>query len=104
MADWIREAGSIAAATAALLGLIALIAHLPPVRWLSRRVISDPITQAFRREVAEVVDEQLTPIKTQVEEQTVALKAHLESEMGVQEQIEARLGRIEDRIPPKETP
>lgn len=103
MGDLIRDAGSIAAAVAALLGALLVAVKFPPVRWVARHLVGDPVTEAFRREVTEVVEEQLGPIRRDVAAQTTALHAHLDSEMEVQEQIERRLGAIEDRIPPKET-
>jgi hypothetical protein len=67
VADLIRNAGSIAAAVTALLALTVLVAKLPPTRWLFRHLVADPVTQAFRREVGEVVDERLEPVLHELE-------------------------------------
>jgi len=48
-------------ATAATLTALAVIARFArrPVRWMWRRLVSEPVMTAFRREVAQIVDERL---------------------------------------------
>lgn len=38
---------------------VGILARMRPVRWLWRRVVKDPFTEWFRRQVAEVVDARL---------------------------------------------
>ena len=45
--------------TAATLTGLGVIARVRPVRWVWRKTVAEPVMTAFRREVAEVVDERL---------------------------------------------
>lgn len=47
--------GSVAAFCVA----VGIISRLRPVRWLWRRLVRDPFTEWFRREVGEIVDARL---------------------------------------------
>lgn len=45
---------------AAVLTALAVIVKAPPVRWLFRTLVGDPISREFRAMVSEVVDERLS--------------------------------------------
>lgn len=54
--------GNIAAALGTLAGLsaaVGVIARLRPVKWLWRRLVQEPFTEWFRREVGDIVDAKL---------------------------------------------
>lgn len=56
MSDALRDAGSIAAALAAIIGCFVLVSKLPPLRWLWRHLVADPVAQWFRAEMREEID------------------------------------------------
>ena len=43
-----------------VIAALAVIFKAPPVRWLFRQLVSDPIMESFRQAVGEVVDERLS--------------------------------------------
>lgn len=38
---------------------VGVISHLRPVKWLWRKLVRDPFTEWFRREVGDIVDQKL---------------------------------------------
>jgi hypothetical protein len=66
MADIFRDVGTVAAAIVAILGCVALVSKLPPVRWVFRNLVSDPASEWFRAAVREEVKAATADILTQV--------------------------------------
>lgn len=56
MTDALRDLGTLCAALAAIVGLILLVAKLPPLRWIFRHLVSDPFSLWFRAEIREEID------------------------------------------------
>ena len=72
--DTLRSTAEIAIALSAIIGFILLLARLRPVKWLTRRLLTDPFKYWFRSSVREEV----TDVVTQVVEQAIApIKAEL---------------------------
>lgn len=67
VADTMKDLGALCGAVAAMLALLALVARLRPVRWLARTLIGAPASHWFRREVGEVVEAKVGPIRRQLE-------------------------------------
>lgn len=56
LGDTFRDVGTVCAAIAAFLGLVALIARLPPVRWVVRHLVTDPLAQWFKGQIREELE------------------------------------------------
>lgn len=54
-------------ALAAFCTALGVLSRLRPVKWLWRQLVKDPVSQWFRGELVAVVDEQLKPIRYQLE-------------------------------------
>ena len=54
-------------ALAAFWTALGVLSRLRPVKWLWRQLVKDPVSQWFRGELVAVVDEQLKPIRYQLE-------------------------------------
>lgn len=51
---------------AAFTGAVGVIAKAPPVRWVWRHNVSEPLTDWHRRTTHEVVDARLAPVKKDI--------------------------------------
>lgn len=56
LGDTLRDVGTVCAAIAATLGLIALIARLPPVRWVVRHLVTEPLALWFKGQIREELE------------------------------------------------
>jgi hypothetical protein len=90
MADLLRDSGTVAAAIVAILGAIALISKLPPIRWVWRNLVSDPLSEWFR-----------AAVRDEVAEATADIRAQLHPNGG--SSLKDQVSRIEARLTTEET-
>lgn len=93
--NWITDAGSLAAAVAAVAVVLGLLTRARPVRWLWRTLIGDPVG----RWAGSIVSDQVDPVRNDIAElrtdlgtNTVDLKAlrvELVTHMGAEEGLRA---------------
>lgn len=94
-------AGELAMWLAGVATAVGVLARQRPVRWLGRTLVKDPVMAAFRREVAEIVDERLDarPLTNGVGWQTVrAIAEHLGIEVDDRHHDDTALGREPHRV------
>lgn len=61
------DAGVAAGAIVAVLGLMAALTRLRPVRWIWRQLVADPVAEWFRREVGEEIEASLGPVRAELQ-------------------------------------
>lgn len=63
VASWLTETGAGAGALLAVLGLLIALGRLRPLRWVWRRLVSEPFGTFFRAQVEQVVDPKIQAIR-----------------------------------------
>lgn len=74
--NWITDAGSLAAATTAVVVVLGLLTRAKPVRWVWRQLIGDPVG----RWAGGIVSAQVDPVRAELAELSTQLVNHMGAE------------------------